>query len=555
MRSWILPVGLALALPAGLGLLSVGCNGDDDGPVEQNCTDGVDDDNDGDVDCDDADCASLLACQGTDTDTDGDTGDTDDTGDTPTPELADVATATFYGDDDDQWVGFGIGGGTDVNGDGNPDLIVGAPKYDCEDNSGNNLANAGAAFVFFGPSSGSIDVSDADIVICGARPDAELGTAVGLSPDLTGDEANDIVVSAPRENAGRVFVFSGLAANAERYLADPGLEETPITVDIQGEGVEYHFGDTFALGPLGSERGGRVPSLVIGSDAWSDSGSTSGSNLGRTYVMQAPLDTEDRVRASRADTWFTGSAQGEDAGRSVTLADFNGDGDQDIAIGALGRSFDGATNGGAVYIKYGNFAGSRYVVDDADATLASRANEEGVGQVVANAGDYNDDGIADLLVGAHKASQERGATYVWFGSSTGWSDTDTSAVDVAYRGGSAFDRSGHGADGVGDITGDGVDDFAVGAFGFSDEQFSQRGAIYIVAGSDITGAVDIDRAAWATYIGSSSEEGAGHRIHAPGDVTGDGEPDLLIGAYRNDIGGDLSGAVYLLAGPIAQQGE
>jgi len=553
MRNWILPLGLGLGTTTFLALLAVGCDGGEEDPVERNCSDEVDNDNDGVTDCDDPDCAATLACDDGGTDDTDDTGETDDTGSDLLPILGDTAEATITGEDEETWTGFSMAGGQDINGDGTPDVIVGAPRMTCQDGNGNEMSASGAAYVFFGPVSGDLSASNADITICGARPDAQLGSWVGLSPDLTGDGAADIVVSAPRERSGRVFVFSGLEPSSERYLADPGAEGTPVAVDIVGEGSEFHFGDTFTVAD--PARGETLPKLVVGADAWSDQSSGSaGANLGRTYIFESleipEGESQLQIRASRADSWWTGATAGEDSGRSVAVADFNGDGDDDLAIGALGTSFDGAPNGGAVYVIWGNYAGSRSSLDEADAVLQSRVSEEGVGQVVRSAGDYNDDGITDMIVGAHKASSNSGVSYIWFGTNAGWTTSDTGAVEVALRGVSANDNAGHSVDGLGDVTGDGIDDVLIGSINVSAQGSSQRGAAYIIAGDSFTGAADLDQAAWATYLGTAAEEVAGHRVAGVGDMNGDSTPDMLIGAYRAD---DLTGAVYLLAGPIAEQ--
>ncbi|MFK7926878.1 MAG: hypothetical protein AB8H79_01725 [Myxococcota bacterium] len=548
MRNWILPLSVAVGLPAILSLAVVGCNGDDDGTVgESNCVDEVDNDNDGVTDCDDPDCASTLACDN-DTDTDDTDTDTDDTDTGDILKTLGDAAAVVTGEDNDDWAGFSMGGGGDINGDGNQDIIIGAPKHDCKDAGGNTLVDSGAAYVVFGPVSGNISLSDADITICGGRADAQLGYTVALAPDVTGDGNDDIVVSAPRESAGRAFIFSGLTASPDPLIADLRAEPSVITIDLQGEGTEFRFGQ--ALFVAAADR--RSPTTVwVGSDAYSgrDAGT---SNLGRTYSFPSPLDpAEEQYRASRSSTTFTGANEKEDSGGSIVVGDFDGDGENDMVIGAT-RAPNGATlNTGAAYVQYGDFSDRRWTLDQVDVTFSGSAENQGFGHKVANAGDLNDDGVDDLAVGALTAGNENGAVYVWFGKRDEWVSGDAQTVDVVFEGERAFDRAGHGVDGVRDMTGDGIADLAIGAIGSDLESVSERGVVYLISGADNhTGAIGLEDAAYQTFAGVLRNEQAGHRILGLGDVTGDGNNDFLVGAYRSGAAGDDTGAVYVMAGPI-----
>lgn len=553
MRTWILPLTLGLALPltasvaVSVGL--AGCNGSDDDTVgEANCVDGVDDDNDGLTDCDDPDCAATLACSDTgDTD---DTDDTDDTGETGEDvyRLDTEATAIYYGEDDNDWAGYAVAGGVDINGDGNEDLIIGAPNHDCDDATGAAMENSGAAYVIFGPPSGQHDLGDADIKICGERPNAGMGSWVGLSQDLTADGAPEVIVSSPGENGGRVYVLSGLAAPGDGEPVYPSADGV-ISSDIIGEGAEAHFGYVFTVGALG--RSGSNPVLAIGSDAWS---TDTASNLGRAYLFRPDLDANERAR--NAETSFSGTQAGETAARDLAIADFDGDGNGDIAIGALKTTEGALDEAGRVYVKYGgsgtdSFIGARWELTSADATLTGRSSNEGVGQLVDDAGDFNNDGYTDLLVGAHTAGNNTGAAYLWFGSSERWGSINSAEVDAVFEGSSAFDSAGHGGAGVGDMTADGIDDIMIGAIGVSSEGLNGSGAVYLVAGGT-TGVYELDDIAVRKWGGTARQEQAGHRVSALGDINGDERADAIVGAFWNPTNGSRAGAAYILTGPITE---
>jgi hypothetical protein len=97
--------------------------------------------------------------------------------------------------------------------------------------------------------------------------------------------------------------------------------------------------------------------------------------------------------------------------------------------------------------------------------------------------------------------------------------------------------------GAGDVDGDGNDDIIIGA---SDESTggSSAGAAYLLLGP-VSGSIDLS-AADATLIGENSGDEAGHSVSGAGDVDGDGNDDIIIGAYGEDSGGSEAGAAYLL---------
>ena len=242
-----------------------------------------------------------------------------------------------------------------------------------------------------------------------------------------------------------------------------------------------------------------------------------------------------------------------------------------------------------------------------DTELIGQSAGDEAGMSVADAGDYNGDGVADLLVGAWRedaGGTDAGAAYVSFGTLPGGS-TSLNLADVKIVGEQADDRLGTSLDGLGDVNGDGYDDFVVGA-PLNDDGTTDGGKAYLFygptsgtldAGSDAalsliggatsgylgtsvaragdtdgTGVADLIVGAYgynsgqgrayvildpsssttstdAVFTGESVGDAAGYAVSSAGDFDGDGFDDYLIGATGDDAGGTDAGAAYLVLGP------
>ena len=116
----------------------------------------------------------------------------------------------------------------------------------------------------------------------------------------------------------------------------------------------------------------------------------------------------------------------------------------------------------------------------------------------------------------------------------------------------SYDVAGTSVSGAGDLTGDGVADLLVGATGYGDGGFQNRGAAYVVSGSS-SGTVDLSDAA-ARIIGEQRYDRLGTTVAAAGDVNGDGVADLLTSGYTWPANGGI-GAVFLFQGPVSGIGR
>jgi hypothetical protein len=135
-------------------------------------------------------------------------------------------------------------------------------------------------------------------------------------------------------------------------------------------------------------------------------------------------------------------------------------------------------------------------------------------------------------------------------------DFDLSNADASFWGEHAGDESGHSVASAGDVNGDGLDDFLIGAR--RDVEHSGAGRTYLILGrvaADWGTDFDLSNAD-ASFLGEHAYDFCGWSVASAGDVNGDGWDDLLIGAMGDDDGGDEAGQTYLLlgTGPMSTAG-
>ena len=245
---------------------------------------------------------------------------------------------------------------------------------------------------------------------------------------------------------------------------------------------------------------------------------------------------------SRADCKIVGAAIDDYAGYSVAGAgDTNGDGNDDVLVGAL-LDDEGGDAAGAAALILGPASGTI----DLAAADARLLGEDAVdtASVVAGAGDVDGDGNMDVLVGApNRGSDDAGTAYLVLGPVSGtWS---LAIADARFPGEAADDMAGAGVAGAGDVDADGHDDVLVGAWGH-DAGGDFAGAAYLFFGptSGTRGLGTAD----AKLVGEGVSAGAGAAVDGAGDVDADGHADLLVGShpYQN-----MLGAAYLVLGPVS----
>lgn len=242
-------------------------------------------------------------------------------------------------------------------------------------------------------------------------------------------------------------------------------------------------------------------------------------------------------------------AETASVGYEVAFGDLNGDGLEDLIIGApWGAGFVPYRKDreGVVAVVFGrrNFTGTHSLGQAAD-VLISGANRSDFTGAALGTGDFNGDGLGDLLIGAPMGSAlgtfERGnagAAYLLLGRRQ-WPKTLDLAQEssIVIFGAVGGDRAGT-AVALSDVTGDGLADLIVGApladWVIEEDVWSRSrrvcGAVYLVKGrSEIPDQIDLSTEADSTIYGTEQGDGAGWSL-ATGDFNGDGTADLVIGA-------------------------
>ncbi|MBL4771743.1 MAG: FG-GAP repeat protein [Planctomycetes bacterium] len=398
----------------------------------------------------------------------------------------------FLGDNVDDSMGNAMALG-DVNADGIPDYIIGMR------NAFNGISLTGGVRVYSG--------SDHSILhtFYGTRAGGAFGFAVDFAGDTDGDGFGDVIVGTPFHQGageilnGRAFLYSGQTG---ALLFEFG-------------GTNFFDNAGFAVCGAGDlDMDGRAD-ILIGSPG-SDVGAP---DTGRVTVYSgatgAVLYTIDGLSA------------GDLLGSSLAaLGDLDADGFADFAVGVRGTDVNG-NGSGSITVYSGQAPTEMYTVDG---SVAGQA----MGFSLAHAGDVNGDGHLDWIAGCPQ--DPRGGFQS--GSVQVCSGINGSALHEIL-GQVAFERLGEGVASAGDLDGDGLGDFLIGAPGDA--------TIDVDAGR-LTAHAGVDGSALCSTFGVIASDRLGLGVGPAGDFNGDGIPDFLLGVPGDDRAGSNSGAFLLLAG-------
>ena len=381
-----------------------------------------------------------------------------------------IIDGVFAGD----MAGAAVAGIADMNADGMGEILIGAPGM-----AKGALADAGAAFVVWGDSlGGGVDLNDPftaggkGYAIKGQAAGDMAGTVVLSVGDMNGDGIADVLVGAPGQDAGGVD--AGAAYVVWGKTSDAVVQLNNVAAGTGGFKINgADGGDAIgsAMAVLGDQNGDGKAEILIGVR----DDNTAGSNAGAVYVVDGKstgtaIDLSN-VALGVGGYKISGVAQ-DDAGASVAgIGDVNGDGLDDILIGA--------PRSDRAYVVFGK--NNHVNVDLADGRTGLGGFQiiaEGVGDldsmVVTGGADLNRDGMDDLVIGASLNSEggsDAGAVYVvWGGGGTG--TINLNQIAQGFGGakivGAAGSLLGTSVAIGGDMNGDGVADLILGAPGLGE---------------------------------------------------------------------------------------
>jgi hypothetical protein len=407
-------------------------------------------------------------------------------------------------------LGFSVSGVGDVNGDSIDDLITGSFKATPYNTP--IYAQAGQSFVVFGSRSGFGSVlSPATLngsngfLINGAAAGDNSGRSVSGAGDVNGDGIDDLIIGADRANpngndSGQSYVVFGRRTEFQAALNTSELNGSN---GFRINGIAAFENSGFSVSGAGDVNGDGIDDLIIGAYL----ADVNGTNSGQSYVVfgnRSGFAADLNLSTLNGSNGFriNGITANDRLGNSVSRAgDVNGDGISDLIIGAFLAGPNG-TNSGQSYVIFGSRNGfaANFTPSALNGSNGFRINGIAAydisGVSVSGAGDVNEDGVDDLIIGANGAGSNgnaSGQSYVVFGSRSGFTaDLNLSTLNGSngFRidGIADFDSSGVSVSGAGDINGDGIDDLIVGAY-LADPNGANSGQSYVIFGvaSEIAG--------------------------------------------------------------------
>jgi hypothetical protein len=466
--------------------------------------------------------------------------------------------------------GFSVSEAGDVNGDGFDDLIIGAPLASASGYG--SEYTPGAAYVVFGGNGGfasNISLASLDgtngFKIIGDDAFGNAGYSVSGAGDFNGDGFDDVIVGVPGAYgatyyAGAAYIVYGFdttgTSPSEIFLADV---ESGTTDGLVLNGSIYFSGTGYSVDGAGDVNGDDFDDVIVGTDTPAGYNGTSYVVFGgNSFGTSLDLSTLNDNTTLNDNNGFIFDTSDEPFGMDVSGAgDVNGDGFADLIVGA----WDVGTPAGEVHVIFGTDQGfpAWLTANDlngyngftiSSSTLPVSTNTY-LGFSVDGAGDVNGDGIDDLIFSGIGLDE---LAYVIFGRSDFSTSIDLANLSpsdgFAVTGFDAVSDTPVVVSGVGDVNGDGIDDFAVGV-SYSEYATNYGGETYIIFGTDqgLGSTVDVSTLDGNNGFTLSNDEFfnyLGRSVSSAGDINGDGIDDLAAGAPYT--GYNYNGSTFVVFG-------
>ena len=467
------------------------------------------------------------------------------------------------GETSGDYLGVGVSGIGDLNGDGIGDIALSAPRVD------DNATDAGAVYVLFGRTDGfPSDISVAAVngstgfVVRGLDARDAINN-VAAAGDVNGDGLDDLVIGArlaepgEEDGAGQAYILFGSREGFPDAieLFNRSTDTVDVGAFINGQGAGDRFGSEVV--GVGDVNGDGTDDLLVTSPG---NGSFFAQETGTAYILygqaaigqpvETALQSSIRVDQLNGSNGFVveGSFTNQRSGEEVAnIGDINADGFDDFAIRAPGEVQ--GVGDESVHVVFGGDDLSREIslsgLDGSNGFSVLLSNFIGAGQfgqTVGAAGDVNNDGIDDFLITDEfvefDGRSAAGVTYVIYGRSDGYTSELSlrnfdSSQGFVIGGAEAGDFSGFAASAAGDVNGDGIDDILIGAQSPTVNGIEDAGSAYVVFGSASETRSDFDLATidgdnGFRLIHSNPGIRLGLFLTGGGDINGDGFDDVVV---------------------------
>lgn len=434
-----------------------------------------------------------------------------------------AAACTWRGDQQYGFFGYDLDAGPDFDGDGAPDLLVGAPYRDVATHDGTN-PDAGGAFLISGAHLGE-EGAGLLLFMTGTEAGARAGSSVALLPDLQGDGYAEVLVGAPgaAEGQGAVLLARGQPLSSSQAVTiQPQVALTGVE-PLGAVGTSLAVADFDGDGLSDVATNAALRTMSGDDETWSS---------GKACVWSG-ADAETDTSVESLPCWHASGAR-DAAGHALATGDLDLDGYADLVVGA-----PYAGGAGRVAVLSGGAVLTPGELDAAPGRVGGQA-AEAFGWTL-SVGDLDGDARPEIAVGAPLRDAD-------WGNEGGIDILDGQSLEVV---GSVLGDQHDGQLGTGlmsehDLDGDGVNDLVFGAVAAWEGVTTKAGRVGVWSGGSLPSAAGwSDAATWVR--GAATKDYLG-RAAAAADFNQDGTVELVLGSAYVNLGSSFDAGEVVLYG-------